>query len=187
MANHVSNYITINNSDENVLKKVKEIFEPKTQNPFETIWSVQLVNGVFDNIWSNGEEDYDREWIIKNCGAKWFNGIISDYTDDTITLTIESAWDPIMGWVEKLTEVLSNIKPDVWIQTKFEDEGYNFAGVYLTAKDYFSYEYIDIENWDVSKFLEGGDEYEAYCDELSNMMDEEVDAYFEHLKDMENE
>ena len=187
MANHVSNYIIINNSDENVLKKVKEIFEPKTQNPFETIWTAQLVNGVFDNIWSNGEEDYDRERIIKNCGAKWFNGIISDYTDDTITLTIESARDPIMGWVEKLTEVLSNIKPDVWIQTKFEDEGYNFAGVYLTAKDYFSYEYIDIENWDVSKFLEGGDEYEAYCDELSNMMDEEVDVYFEHLKNMENE
>ena len=36
-------------------------------------------------------------------------------------------------------------------------------------------------------FLEGGAEYEAYCDELSNMMDEEVDVYFEHLKDMENE
>ncbi len=66
MANHVSNYIIINNSDENVLKKVKEIFEPKTQDPFETIWTAQLVNGVFNNIWPNGEEDYDREWLMEN-------------------------------------------------------------------------------------------------------------------------
>jgi len=44
-----------------------------------------------------------------------------------------------------------------------------------------------MEDWNVDKFLEGGEEYHSYCDKLSNMMDEEVDVYFEHLKNMENE
>jgi len=190
MANTVFNYIIINNGDDGVVEKIKEIFQPKTEsdNPFETTSTVQLVNALFDNIWPNGGSDYDRYWVENRCGAKWFNGCVSDYGDDgTITIHIDSAWDPIMGWVEKLAEVLSDIKPDVWIQNKFEDEGFNFAGVHLAARGYSSDEYIDMEDWNVDKFLEGGEEYHSYCDKLSNMMDEEVDVYFEHLKNMENE
>lgn len=187
MANNVSNYIIINNTDENVLKKVKEIFEFKTENPFEAAWTAQLVNGVFDNIWPNGEEDYDREWSTENCGAKWFNGIIADYTNDTITLTIESAWDPIFGWVEKLAGVLSEIKSDIWIQNTFEDESYNFAGVQLTAKDYSSDEYMDMEDWDVTKFWFDDLYRESYQNTLIEMMKEEIDFYKEYLKDLENE
>jgi len=187
VANNVLNYIIINNTDENVLKKVKDIFELKTENPFEAVWTAQLVNGVFNNIWPNGEEDYDREWLMENCGAKWFNGIIADYTDDTITLTIESAWDPIMGWVEKLAEVLSEIKSDIWIQNTFEDENYILAGVQLAAKDYSSDEYIDMEDWDVTKFWEDDVYRESYQTTLIEMMKEEIDFYNEHLKDLENE
>lgn len=188
MANTVFNYITINNAGGNVVEKIKEIFKCTSEDPFETTLTVELVNALFDNIWPNGSGDYDRSWVENKCGAKWFNGYVSNYGDDgTITINIESAWDPIFGWVEKLAEVLCNIKSDVWIQNRFEDEGYNFAGVHLIAKDYSSDEYIEMEDFDVDKFFEGGEEYNLYCDKLSDMMDEEVDVYFEHLKHMENE
>jgi hypothetical protein len=103
-------------------------------------------------------------------------------SDGTITINIESAWDPILGWVEKLGKVLTEIKSDVYIQNSFEDEGYDFAGVQLVAKDYSSEEYINMEDWDVDKFYERGEEYELYWQELINMMEEEVKSYFEYLE-----
>jgi len=188
MANSVSNLIFIKNADDNVVAKVKEIFKTNSEDPFEQIWTAQLVNGVFDNVWPNGENDYDRDWAIENCGAKWFHGNM-DYidSDGTITINIESAWDPILGWVEKLGKVLTEIKSDVYIQNSFEDEGYNFAGVQLVAKDYSSEEYINMEDWDVDKFYERGEEYESYWQELINMMEEEVKGYFEYLENKDDE
>ena len=188
MANSVSNLIFIKNADDNVVAKVKEIFKTNSEDPFEQIWTAQLVNGVFDNIWPNGENDYDRDWVIENCGAKWFNGNMGYVdSDGTITINIESAWDPILGWVEKLGKVLTEIKSDVYIQNSFEDEGYNFAGVQLVAKDYSSEEYINMEDWDVDKFYERGEEYESYWQELINMMEEEVKGYFEYLENKDDE
>jgi hypothetical protein len=188
MANNIYNSIKIRNINSDVVQKVEDIFKPNPSDLSCAADTVQLVNGVFDNIWVNGESDYDRTWVIDNCGAKWFFGNIEHIDeDDTITISMESAWDPIIGWVEKFTEVLCKIKPDIYIEHKFEDEGYNFAGVNLTASNYSSGEYIDIYQWDVNKFWEDEKYLESFDNELNDMMQEEIEGYLEYLKDNENE
>jgi hypothetical protein len=188
MANNIYNSIKIRNINSDVVQKVEDIFKPNPLNLSCAAETVQLVNGVFDNIWANGEADYNRNWVVDNCGAKWFFGNIDHIDeDDTITISMESAWDPIIGWVEKFTEVLCKIKPDIYIEHRFEDEAYNFAGVSLTASNYSSNEYIDIEKWDVNKLWDDEMHLESFHDELNDMMEEEIDDYLDYLKDKENE
>jgi hypothetical protein len=187
MANNIHNSVKIRNINSDVVQKVEDIFKLNSSALDDAAHTLQLVNGVFDNIWANGEWDYDRNWLIDNCGAKWFFGTIEYIDDDTITISMESAWNPIIGWVEKFTDVLCKIKTDIYIEHQFVDEGYNFAGVSLTAHNYSSNEYIDIYQWDVNKFWEDEKYLESFNNKLNDMMEEEIEGYLEYLKDKENE
>lgn len=190
MANHVSNHIIVKNVNTEVTEKLKEIFKPNRQedSPFNIdVMTVDLVNRVYDNIWANGNEDYNRNWVVEVCGAKWFHGHIVNEKETQVSIIIVSAWDPVIGFVEKLAETLSNIKEDIWIEHTFEDEAYCFAGVHLAAKDYTSDEQLDMDDWDVSKINEGGRYCEEYQDELHNLMESEVNYYLEYVKDDNDE
>ena len=83
--------------------------------------------------------------------------------------------------------MLCKIKTDIYIEHQFVDEGYNFAGVSLTARNYSSNEYVDICQWDVNKFWEDEKYLESFNNELNDMMEEEIECYLEYLKDRENE
>jgi hypothetical protein len=68
MANEFSNYIIVENVNTEVTEKLKEIFKPnrREDNPFEIdVKTVDLVNRVYNNIWANGNEDYNRNWVVE--------------------------------------------------------------------------------------------------------------------------
>ena len=76
MANQVSNYIVVQNVNTEVTEKLKEIFKPnrREDSPFDIdVMTVDLVNRVYDNIWANGNEDYNRNWVVEVCGAKYIS------------------------------------------------------------------------------------------------------------------
>ena len=182
MANHVSNYIVIHGANSQAVKMVREIF--RQENPDDSeVWTADLVNRVFDNVWPKGEEDYDRNWVEENCGAKWFHGYLESDEEDYLQLNLESAWSPVRGWVQRLYEVLSQVSPDVWITNKFEDEGYGFAGFMLVGKEWFNEECMEMDEWEAEKFFEDDNLRDSFYEELNRLMEEEEAAYLSSLED----
>ena len=182
MANQVSNYIVIHGANSQAAKMVREIF--RQENPDDSeVWTADLVNRVFNNVWPRGEEDYDRNWVEENCGAKWFHGHLETDEEDYLQLNLESAWSPVRGWVQRLYEVLSQVSPDVWITNKFEDEGYGFAGIALVGKEWINEECMEMDEWEAEKFFEDDGLRDSFYEELNRLMEEEEAAYLSSLED----
>jgi len=179
MANHVENYIIIENSNEEVLKEVQRVFQV-SEGEYD-VHSEDLAKRVFGE---DAPEEYDRGWYCDNCGAKWLYGSIEDDSVDEQTVRITSAWDPVNEWVERFAQNLQKIKEDVVVHNTFEDEGYNFAGVYFTSMHYMDTEWVDMDEYDVEKIWEDDDIREEYHDELHQILVEHKESYELHLKDM---
>lgn len=180
MANHIENYITIENSNEEVLKEVKRIFQTE-----EGEWEVSTEDLAKRVFGEETPEEYDRGWYCDNCGAKWLYGALEDDGDDEQIVRITSAWDPINGWVEKFAYNLRQIKEDVVVHNTFEDEGYNFAGVYFTAKYYDDCEWVDMDEHSVEEFWDNDELREEYHNELYQILLDHKEAYQNTLKDVE--
>jgi hypothetical protein len=180
MANHIENYITIRNADENVLNEIKRIFEYHNDNAYKTIHTEELVSRVY------GEEapvEYDREWYVEKTGAKWMYGVVEDWDIESITLGITSAWSPINEWLDRLSINLIAIKEDVIIENKFEDEGLNFIGVAYFSKEYSDVEFFD-EEIDADKFVEDDDYRNDIYEVTESMMDDERSTHLQIIEDL---
>ena len=170
MANHIENFIQIENSNAEVQKEVQRVFQTK-----EGEWEVdteELAKRVFGE---DAPEEYDRSWYCDECGAKWLYGSIEDDSEDEQSVRIISAWDSVNPWVERFAQNLRKIKEDVVVHNTFEDEGYNFAGVYFTAKYYDDVEWVDIEEL-----------REDYHNELYQILLDHKEAYKNILEDVKN-
>ena len=182
MANNIENYITIKNADENVLNEIKRIFEYQADSTYKTVHTEDLANRVY------GEEapvEYDREWYIEKCGAKWMYGVVEDWDVSEIIINITSAWDPINEWLERLSINLIAIKEDVIIESKFEDEGLNFLGVAYFSKEYSDVEYLD-EDVDGNKFWDDDDYREGIYETIQLMIEDERRIHSEVIEELNN-
>jgi hypothetical protein len=179
MANHIENYIIIENSNEEVLKEVQRVFQV-SEGEYD-VHSEDLVKRVFGE---DAPEEYDRGWYCDNAGAKWLYGSIEDDSEEEQSVRITSAWDPVNEWVERFAQNLQKIKEDVVVHNTFEDEGYNFAGVYFTSMHYMDTEWVDMDEYDVEKIWEDDDIREEYHDELHQILIDHKQSYEEHLEDM---
>ena len=54
MANNIYNSVKIRNINSDVVQKVEDIFKLNSSTLDDVVHTLQLVNGVFDNIWENG-------------------------------------------------------------------------------------------------------------------------------------
>lgn len=183
MANYIENYITIRNADNNVLNEIKRIFEYEAENTYKTIHTEDLANRIY------GEEapvEYDRQWYIEKCGAKWLYGAVEDWDVDEIIVNITSAWDPINPLLDRLVINLIAIKEDVVIENKFEDEALNFMGVAYFSKEYSDEEYLD-EEVDAYKFWEDDDYRDSIYETIQHMMDDARRIHLEVIEDLKNE
>ena len=175
MANHVENYITIKNLNDEAKKEIIRIFKVEP-GKYTEVHTTELISGIYDKP-EYTEADYDREWVTDNCGAKWFYGSVEDEFEDEIVIRITSAWDPINPLLQAFTYRLTNICEGVIIESMFEDEGYNFAGIFYGSKEYITEEYIDIEEWDIERFWTGEEEDVEYHSDffhtLQDMMEDE--------------
>ena len=182
MANHMSTHIIVRNGDDKVLEKLREIFTPN-EGEYQ-VDTEDLGKRIFGE---DAPEEYDRGWYCDNLGAKW---VYSEYDDsddtDYINLMLTSAWSVPQGLLEKLAEVLSNVKEDCYICGTYEDESYDPIGVFLYAKDY-----DDIEDYyesiDTSKMWEDDEYRESIWDKVTSCRDDFEKSYIEHLKDLEDE
>ena len=182
MANHVENFIHILNADENVLNEVKRIFKNE-EGRYDT-QTEDLAQRVF------GDEtplEYDRGWYLDNCGAKWLYGHIEDDDIEDINILITSAWDDINGWVERFAENLRKIKSDVVVHNTYEDEGYNFAGVYYTSAEYDDNEGIDMNEYDVTQIWKDDEVRDEYFNELNSILQMHIDCHRDTIEDLKNE
>lgn len=182
MANHVSNFVRITNINEDVIKKVKEIFEyDDDKKEYQEAHSLTLVNNIYGTDFT--DETLTRSWMEENIGAKWVYGCITEVYDDEIKLDLTSAWDPVSELIFVLSKVLQKVKPDVVVESQFEDESYNSAGVSLFTKDYNDTEYIDMDDWDVELFWEDDQYRDDFYVALSEMLDEHKRLYNENKND----
>ena len=179
MANHIENYIIIENSNEEVQKEVQRIFQ--TEEGQWEVHSEDLAKRVFGE---DAPEEYDRTWYCDTIAAKWLYGSIEDDSEEEQTIRITSAWDPVIGWVERFAENLRKIKEDVVVHNTFEDEGYNFAGVYFVAKYYDDCEWVDMDEYEVDKIWEDDDIREEYHNELHQILMDHKEAYENTLEDV---
>lgn len=184
MANNIENYIVIQNSNEDVLAEIKRVFQ--TEDGEWDVHTETLVKRVFGE---DAPMEYDREWYIDNCGAKWLHGNIEDDSPEEPVVRITSAWDPINGFIERLASNLRKIKSDVIVHNTFEDEGYNFAGVYYTSEEYDDTEFVDIDEYDADVFW--GDDEEAgeearqkLYDEMHDILEMHKQSHIDVIEDM---
>jgi len=179
VANHIENYIVIENSNEEVLKEVQRVFQFE-EGQYE-VGSEELVNRVFGK---DAPKKYDRGWYHDNVGAKWLYGSIEDDSVEEQIIQITSAWDAINGWVDRFAENLQKIKDDVVVHNTFEDEGYNFAGVYFTAKYYDDVEMVDMDEYNVNMIWNDDDVREKYHNNLYQIRIDHNEAYKNTLEDV---
>jgi hypothetical protein len=182
MANHIENFIHIINANEDVLNEVKRIFE-KEDGQYD-VQTEALAQRVF------GDEtplEYDREWYCDNTGAKWMYGHIEDDDMEDISIEITSAWDAINGWVDRFAQNLRKIKSDVIVHNTYEDEGYNFAGVYYTSEEYDDNEGIDMGEYDVDQIWEDDDVRDQYFDELRSILDMHIQCHKDAIEDIKKD
>lgn len=179
MANNVQNYIIIKNINKDVIAEIERIFSVKDD--MGDTHTLNLINSIFGLNWE--EKDYDRTWVIDNIGAKWVYGqIVSEY-DSSVELSLTSAWDPINELLTRLSSNLFNIKDDVIIENKFEDESLDPIGVAYFSKEYNDIEYLDDEV-DINKFWEDDDyRYEIY-EIVEGMMEDERRIHLEVIEDL---
>ncbi len=183
MANHIENYITIRHADENVLNEVKRIFKFEAENKYDEIHTEDLVKAIYG---SDAPAEYDRQWYVENTGAKWVHGFVDVWDVEEIIIIMTSAWDPVNSLLDRLAKNLIEIKEDVVVENKFEDEGLNFIGVAYFSKEYTDEEYYDDEI-DAERFYEDDDyRYDIY-DNVELMMDDMRRIHSEVIEDNKNE
>jgi hypothetical protein len=181
MANHMETYINIKNGDIKVAEKLKDIFTPP-EGEYET-----NTEDLYKRLYGDeAPEEYDRGWVCDNLGAKW---VYSDFEYDEepqhIHLMLTSAWSVPIQLLEKLAEVLTDIKEDCYICGTYEDESMDPCGAFIYAKDYDDIEdYDDEYDWDKD---EEDDFYrETWHDKIAELGKEVEGAYLEFLEDKKN-
>lgn len=184
MANHITQFVTFKNLNEESKEELNRIFKSEPDK-YTDVHTTDLIAGIFDKP-NYTNEDYDREWVVENCGSKWFYGGIESEWGDEISATIVSAWDPINPLLEILTQKLVKLNEEVVVESIFEDEGYNFAGIFYGSKEHTTEEYINIESWDIERFWSGEEEDDEYREEfqweLAGMLEDERNVHIRKKK-----
>lgn len=178
MANHMETYINIENGDIKVAEKLKEIFTPP-EGQYQTD-----TEDLYKRLYGDeAPKEYDRGWVVEHLGAKWVYSEF-EYDDDCehIHLNLTSAWSVPIQMLERLADVLTDIKEDCYIFGTYEDESMDPCGAFVYAKDYDDIEDYDQEyDWDKD---EEDDFYrETWHDKIAELGKEVVDAYLDYLKD----
>jgi hypothetical protein len=166
------------------------------ESSFGQLGGVELINRVYKTTFTwnpsltheenttEGNTLPDLEWMHENVGSKWIFVETFDIDDDTSTLSLSTAWSFPEPFVQKLTDILTQIKSDVYLSGLYEDEGLDPVGGFVFGHDYddiedFDHEYESDEVW------EDDDVREKFYDELNALRDELVESYLDFIEDTE--
>lgn len=160
MANYVKNEITVTGNEQvqNKMKEFMDIFHSSDERMDTKFFAkVFYKNPKFGGD-SNG-------WYINNIGTKW--AYMEDILDDT-EFIVTSAWSPVTDFTQHLYNILVELDPDVCVENRFEDEGFNPVGGMVVYKGMYSYgEEYDFEYPDEDE-MDEDDDYDELMDEFYN-------------------
>ena len=172
MANHVNNYLSIEQISDEGRKVWQEQFVDKIR---EGVFGD--LRDFFFGVDENSQYiDFDYGVVENKIGAKW--ATIEDVHEDGMNVC--SAWGPVIPFAEHVAETIGKVDPSVRIVMTYEDEFPNFVGVTT-----FTAEGIDNDcDWDWDEIR---DRIIAECDELRELWDPEEEDWIEDKEDEAND
>lgn len=143
-------------------------------------------NCFFESLY-DGTAD-TREWWIENVGAKWCYLDDVDISDDTVYLTVVSAWDFPEGMFFKLTDFLREQYAGATLQCTFEDESYCFIGACASNQQHRDIIYFspEAEFFNNSTYLDDNDFWtDAFFEEMADKKDELLDDVLSFIEQID--
>lgn len=126
MANTLKSMIQVQ-GNEGVVRKLDELLEGVNYSDV-TSFAQAFYSDV--DVTENG--GVLNEWSSDNLGSKWT--YLYDIAGDG-EFSVESAWYPPIKFFIHLYNMLVDIDPEVFIEVKYEDEGYSPIGAIVIKKD----------------------------------------------------
>ena len=188
MANIMTTFVKIINLNEESHNKLVDLFQTKG----ETFTDEDLLphlNKLYGTEFNDSDNFYGIDWIKENVGSKWFTIEFGSWSTENFvketketSLILETAWNVPTKYLEKLTQVLTEINKDIVVYGTYEDESYNPMGAFVYAHDYEDIEDHD-EEVDFNDMLDD----EEYKDEVMNEIQELRDALYETYLEVKKE
>ena len=152
MANTVSNYLHIDGTKE-VQDKIDELF----LNAGGYAETNLFVNSLYNTEYKEG---VPYEWLYDNVGTKW---IYVENEIDRGRWNISSAnYTPKEFWIH-LYKLAVEIDPNVRIEVKYHDEGYEPIGAFIINRDSNGIsQYSNVEKYDITELLEESEDSWGY-------------------------
>ena len=164
MANEVNIDVTVRNFNDEAASFIDRLFPNGFTGDSN---SMELTNPVFDTDFTN--ETWQRDWAEDNIDSKWITGMLISKSETKIWFTLTSAWQPPFGWIEKLTERLIELAPDVSLACQIQDEGFEFCGAAYFSKLYSNIEWLGDVDGDL---FWSDDEYrDKFYEEINTMLE----------------
>ena len=180
MANVMTTYVKIKNLDEETHKKLVDLYQTESES-FTDKDLLPHFNKLYDRNFNDTDNFYGIAFMNDNVGSKWLNIEFGCWSteefkqfSDTVDLVLESAWNVPTLYLEKLTEVLTEINKDVVLYGTYEDESWEPMGAFV-----YAYEYDDIEDYDEEVEVEEMLQDEDYRYEVMNDLREHRDLLYE--------
>jgi len=173
MANHVSNNIRVIGNE-----KVQE----RMNKYIETLDGLDYANtGGFAKVFYSDPELGEgggtmNTWASENIGSKW---AYFEHTIDDNEIKVTSAWYPVKEFTMHLYNLLVELDPNVAVENRYEDEGYDPVGGTLVYKNQiFTDEDDDFEYPDEDE-MEDEESYENAMMEFYDGVGSTQDAFIE--------
>lgn len=193
MANEMETYISIKNGNNDISKKLDELFTP-IDGEYD-VKTIPLINRLYgksftwdvnlsrDENEANGNTWPEYNWLGDNVGSKW---IYSEFDGDEdcsfIHLILRSAWSVPQGFLRKLSDELIKIKSDCYITGTYEDESYDPMGAFLYGNEWDDIEDLD-EEIDSDRIWEDDFYTEELREKVSQLESDIENAYLVHLNE----
>ena len=191
MANEMTSFVRVKNANDDVVKRLKEIFTP-SEGKYD-VNSIELMNRIYGTNYSYeaDKEDWDRdtdwpsneEWEEK-LGPKWSYGeeFYMEEGDEEGSFIIRSAWSVPQNLLSNIAKELYTIKEDCYIVGNYEDESYDPVGAFLYANGWDDIEDLD-SGYDPEDLWEDDELREQMNDELCELEQDIESVYHEYLQD----
>jgi len=189
MANTMTTFVKIINLNKESHEKLVDLFQTKGETFDEREDLIPHFNKLYDKDFNDTDNFYGIDFMNENIGSKWLRiefGVWStkNFVEKTeeVDLILESAWNVPTKYLERLTQVITEINKDIIVYGTYEDEMYEPVGAFVYADDY-----DDIEDYDEEIEINDMLEDEEYRYEVMNDLYEHRDSLLESYLEIKKE
>lgn len=188
MANIMTTYVKIVNIDGESHKKLVDLFQTQGET-FDEVDLLPHFNKLYDRDFNNTDNLCGVSFMNDNVGSKWLSIEFGGWStenfvkeENQVDLILESAWNVPTKYLERLTEVLTEINQDIIVYGTYEDESFEPIGAFV-----YGYDYDDIEDYDDEVDAERMLTDEEYRYEIMDYLYEHRDSLYESYLQVKKE